>query len=215
MLSSNLWWSDVKTWWSEKVGSVSKFQTSVKNHSNIWWSNVKTWWSKKVGSVESFTVSVKNTAKDWWTKVKKWWTEKAETLKAKLDIALPEIKIIWGTASAFGKEFRYPKDFELDFAAAGGIFDAGSLIWAGERGAEIVANAGGGKTGVMNVEQMQDAVFEGVYAAVMAANRASQGEGSSQSINVYLDGKQITAAVEKRQRERGANIMGNQVYNYG
>ena len=104
---------------------------------------------------------------------------------------------------------------KLSFAAAGGIFDAGSLIWAGERGAEIVANAGGGKTGVMNVQQMSDAVFEGVYAAVMAANRASQGEGGSQSINVYLDGKQITAAVEKRQRERGANIMGNQVYNYG
>ena len=100
-------------------------------------------------------------------------------------------------------------------AAAGGIFDAGSLIWAGERGAEVVANAGGGKTGVMNVQQMSDAVFEGVYAAVMAANRASHGEGGAQSINVYLDGKQITAAVEKRQRERGANIMGNQVYNYG
>ena len=79
---------------------------------------------------------------------------------------------------------------------------------------EIQANAGGGKTGVMNVDQMQDAVFEGVYAAVMAANRASQGDGG-QAINVYLDGKQITATVEKRQRERGASIMGNQVYNYG
>jgi len=49
----------------------------------------------------------------------------------------------------------------------------------------------------------------------MAANRASQGDGGGQSINVYLDGKQITATVEKRQRERGANLMGTQVYNYG
>jgi hypothetical protein len=95
------------------------------------------------------------------------------------------------------------------------VFDTGSLIWAGERGPEVVANASGGKTGVMNVAQMSDAVYEGVYAAVRAANRASQGDGGAQSINVYLDGKQITAAVEKRQRERGASLMGNQVYHYG
>ena len=117
----------------------------------------------------------------------------------------------WETASAFGKSFKYPKGFDLKFAADGGVFDTGSLIWAGERGAEVVANAGGGKTGVMNVNQMQEAVYEGVYAAVMAANRASSGDGSP-AFNIYLDGKQITATVEKRQRERGASIMGNQVY---
>ena len=102
----------------------------------------------------------------------------------------------------------------LKFAADGGIFDAGSLIWAGERGAEIVANAGGGKTGVMNVQQMQDAVFEGVYAAMIAAMRGN-GEGSgSQVIKVYLDGKEVASSVEKAQRERGASLMGNEVYSY-
>ena len=146
--------------------------------------------------------------------VKKWWGQKAGSLSTTLGIKVPKIEVKWDKISAFGKEYKYPTGFKVTAAAAGGIFDAGSLIWAGERGAEIVANAGGGKTGVMNVDQMADAVFEGVYAAVMAANRASQGEGG-QSINVYLDGKQITATVEKRQRERGASIMGNQVYNYG
>ena len=62
----------------------------------------------------------------------------------------------------------------------------------------------------MNIQQMSDAVFEGVYAAVMAANRASQGESGNQAINVYLDGKQITAVVEQRQRERGAAERGEQ-----
>ena len=100
----------------------------------------------------------------------------------------------------------------LRFAKDGGIFDVGSLIWAGEAGAEIVANAGGGRTGVMNVDQMQEAVYQGVYAAVTAAVRANGGNGGGQAVNVYLDGRQITAAVEQRQRERGANIMGNQVY---
>ena len=212
--SSKTWWSNVKKWWSEKVGSVSNFKTGVSNSSKTWWSNVKKWWSEKVGSVASFSVNVKNNASTWWSNVKKWWNDKAGSLSTKLNISLPTIKVKWDTVSAFGKEFRYPIGFNLKFAAAGGIFDAGSLIWAGERGAEIVANAGGGKTGVMNVQQMSDAVFEGVYAAVMAANRASQGEGGGQSINVYLDGKQITATVEKRQRERGASLMGNQVYSY-
>ena len=38
--------------------------------------------------------------------------------------------------------------------------------------------------------------------------------GGSQAVNVYLDGKQITIAVEKRQREHGTTIMGNEVYSY-
>ena len=62
----------------------------------------------------------------------------------------------------------------------------------------------------MNVQQMADAVYEGVYAAVTAAMRGSS--GGTQEVNVYLDGRQITAAVEQRQRERGASLMGNGVY---
>jgi hypothetical protein len=41
----------------------------------------------------------------------------------------------------------------------------------------------------------------------MSQNRGSE----SQNINVYLDGKQITAAVEKRQSERGRQLLGNQL----
>ncbi|MBR5858331.1 MAG: hypothetical protein IKZ05_00260 [Clostridia bacterium] len=134
-------------------------------------------------------------------------------MSTKINVSVPTISVKWATAEAFGKSFRYPTGFSLKFAADGGIFDAGSLIWAGERGAEIVANAGGGKTGVMNVQQMQDAVYEGVYAAVTAAMRGNGG-GGSQAVNVYLDGRQITSVVEQRQRERGASIMGNEVYSY-
>ena len=212
--SSGTWWTNTKTYWNKKVGAAKNFTTNVKDSAGTWWSNTKTYWNKKVGSVASFTVGVKNTASTWWSNVKKWWGQKAGSLSTTLGIKVPKIEVKWDKISAFGKEYKYPTGFKVTAAAAGGMFDAGSLIWAGERGAEVVANAGGGKTGVMNVDQMADAVFDGVYAAVMAANRATQGEGG-QSINVYLDGKQITATVEKRQRERGASIMGNQVYNYG
>jgi hypothetical protein len=162
-------------------------------------------YTPSIGSIKDKIVSAWNTAK-------KWWSSNAK-LSTKLNISVPTIKVKWETASAFGKEFRYPTGFSLKFAADGGIFDAGSLIWAGERGPEVVANASGGKTGVMNVQQMQEAVYDGVYAAVVAAMRGS-GERGTQSVNVYLDGRQITAAVEQRQRERGASLMGNEVYAY-
>jgi hypothetical protein len=66
----------------------------------------------------------------------------------------------------------------------------------------------------MNVQQMSEAVYEGVYSAVVAAMRASGGNGGAQSVNVYLDGKQVTGVVEQHQKERGASLMGRQVYSY-
>ena len=38
--------------------------------------------------------------------------------------------------------------------------------------------------------------------------------GGSQVIKVYLDGKEVASSVEKVQRERGASLMGNEVYSY-
>ena len=57
-------------------------------------------------------------------------------------------------------------------------------------------------------------MYEAVYAAVIAANRGGGGGGGVQAVNVYLDGKQIAATVDKRTKERGASIMGNEVYSY-
>ena len=65
----------------------------------------------------------------------------------------------------------------------------------------------------MNIQQMQEAVYEGVYAAMMAASRAGNAEGGA-SVNVYLDGKQIYSSMEQHRKERGASLMGNQVYAY-
>ena len=87
------------------------------------------------------------------------------------------------------------------------------MIWAGERGAEIVANASGGKTGVMNVQQMYQAVYDATYSA-MVATRQSQPQQSGGSYNLYIDGKQVTTTVEKTQKNRGATIFGTEVYGY-
>lgn len=56
-------------------------------------------------------------------------------------------------------------------AATGGVFDTGTLILAGEAGAEVVGNLPGGKTGVMNVGQMSEAVKQGVFSAMTSQNQ--------------------------------------------
>lgn len=210
-------WTAAKNWWNKSKSALAKYTPSIgsiKDKLSSAWTTAKNWWNKSKSSM-SYTPSIgsiKDKIVSAWNSAKKWWNSNAK-LSTKLNISVPKLTVNWGEVSALGKTFKYPKSFSVKFAAEGGIFDQGSLIWAGENGAEIVANAAGNKTGVMNVQQMQDAVYEGVYAAMSAVMRGSEG-GGEQSINIYLDGRQITAAVEKRQRERGASIMGNEVYAY-
>ena len=102
----------------------------------------------------------------------------------------------------------------IPLLAQGGVVDAGQLFIANERGPELVANAGR-KTAVMNNDQIVESVSQGVYQAVLAAMRGNNENGSgTQSVNVYLDGKQVYASIEQHRKERGASLMGNQVYSY-
>lgn len=195
--------------------SISGFFENLIQKFKDFWSSLTQWWNKKP-SLKAYTPSIGSIVdkvKSAWNSAKSWWNKNVGGLTTKLNIKVPKIEVKWKTAEAFGKSFKYPTGFSLKFAANGGIFDAGSLIWAGERGAEVVANAGGGKTGVMNVAQMQDAVYNGVYAAVSAAMRGQQAGGSGE-VKIYLDGKVIAKAVDKANHERGATIMGSEVYGY-
>jgi hypothetical protein len=212
-------WDSAREWWNNKKSAMKSYTPSIGSiYEKVYerWKNARDWWNGKKGSFKTYTPSIGSITdklKSAWNSAKSWWSKNVK-LSTKLDIKVPSIKVKWDTASAFGKSFKYPTGFSLKFAANGGIFDQGSLIWAGERGPEVMATAAGGKTGVMNVQQMQDAVYEGVYAAMSAVMRSYSGGEGGASVNVYLDGRQITAAVEQRQRERGASIMGNEVYSY-
>jgi hypothetical protein len=182
------------------------------------WTNAKNWWNNSKSTLKAYTPdigSIKDKLSSAWESAKTWWKS-----NVKLSIPSLSLKVTYVTeglnavkkavVSALGLQ-GWP---QLSFAANGGIFDMGSLVWAGERGPEIVANAGGGKTGVMNVQQMSEAVYEGVYSAVVAAMQANSG-GGAQAVNVYLDGKQVTATVEKHQKNRGASLMtGGMAYGY-
>lgn len=151
-----------------------------------------------------------------WDELLWWW----KGLKLpQLNFKMPHFT--WSTREATGyvktvMDFlnipaRIPK-LSVSWYAGGGFPSVGELFVAREAGPEMVGKMGS-RTTVANNQQIVDGISEGVYAAVLAAMRQSESNGG-QVVNVYLDGRQITASVEKRQRERGTSIVGKQLYAY-
>lgn len=215
---SSTWWNNTKTWWSGKVGSVKTFTTNVKNESSTWWSNTKTWWSEKVGYVESFRVNVKNEAANWWSDVQTWWNNTVGELNVKVKV--PHFSVGWNydisNMMAEVANFLFGRQaipyIDVKWYAQGGFPANGEFFVANEAGPEMIGRIGN-RNAVANNDQIVEAISEGVYSAVVSAMSAA-GNGS-QEINVYLDGRKVTANVEKHQRERGASLMtGGVAYGY-
>lgn len=66
-----------------------------------------------------------------------------------------------------------------------------------------------------NSKEMRDAVYNGCYNAFLDIwQRYGEELLKEQNVNVYLDGKQISASVDKVKKDRGVSIMGTEVYSY-
>ena len=102
---------------------------------------------------------------------------------------------------------------KLQKFASGGFPDEGQIFVAREAGAEMVGSISG-KTAVANNDQIVEAVSAGVYQAVVAAMKQNGGGESAPEFNIYLDGRQIASSVKRANKERGASILGNEVYAY-
>lgn len=101
--------------------------------------------------------------------------------------------------------------YGLNGYASGGVPQTGELFMARESGPELVGTIGG-RTAVMNNEQIVAAVAAGVYDAVVSAQSGQN--NAPQSVNVYLDGKQIEASVRGTKHRQGAVIGTGGIYNY-
>ena len=189
-------WSTVRGW----IGKIPTLSQSIKL-AKSGWSTVKGW----VGKIPTMSAGIK-LVKSGWSTVKKW----LGSLDFKLNFKLPKIGVNWGSKTFAGFKISYPKGFYT--YAKGGFPDIGEMFIAREAGPEMVGKIGN-KTTVANNEQIVEGISEGVYAAVLAAMRQSESNGS-QSVNVYLDGKKLTQSVERHQRERGASFVGRQAYGY-
>lgn len=86
--------------------------------------------------------------------------------------------------------------------AVGGMISAGQAFIARESGPELVASAGGGRTAVMNNDQIVDSVSNGVYRAMREAMSDSSGQGGSViNLTVTLDGEPIYKDTVKRHND--------------
>lgn len=189
-------WKSIKGW----IGSIPVISQGVKL-AKSGWSSVKNW----VGKMPTLSAGIK-LVKSGWSSIKSW----LGNLDFKLNFKLPKIGINWSSKKVAGFTIKYPSSFYT--YAKGGFPDIGEMFIAREAGPELVGKMGS-KTTVANNQQIVEGISEGVYAAVLAAMRQSE-SGGTQSVNVYLDGKQITSAVERRQHDRGASLMGREVYAY-
>lgn len=138
--------------------------------------------------------SIKQTASTSWSGIVSTigqWIEKA---KQKLNFSwkLPEVQLPHIPTPHFslatgimGVQFPH---FD-GWWANGGFPEKGSLFIANEAGAEMVGSMGG-RTAVANNDQIVEGIRAGVYDAVTAAMA-----NGGQSVNVYLDGKQISGTV--------------------
>ena len=64
-------------------------------------------------------------------------------------------------------------------------------------------------------QEMREAVYNGTYNAMLdIVQRYGDQISGGKELKIYLDGKQLTASVEKTQNERGQSVMGTEAYSY-
>lgn len=66
----------------------------------------------------------------------------------------------------------------------------------------------------LSASEIKEAVYNGAYNALLDYKQRYGHEDKNNIIKLFIDGKQITAAVEKTQSDRGRAIMGNEAYSY-
>lgn len=93
-------------------------------------------------------------------------------------------------------------------AARGGGFSTGQLFVAREAGPELVAGIGGGRTAVMNNNQIVESVSAGVYNAVVDAMGSMQGSDSGDFV-VNVDGRELIRVTRKAERASGYQLSSN------
>lgn len=66
----------------------------------------------------------------------------------------------------------------------------------------------------LSASEIKEAVYNGAYNALLDYKQRYGNEDKNNILKLFIDGKQITAAVEKTQSDRGRAIMGNEAYSY-
>ena len=227
-------WNDLKKWFSTTVAPKftldywkTKFDTikqavstkldEVKSAASAKWAAIKTWFSSNIApkfTLSFWTDKFKNLKEGFTQTVKNMLNAGIDMLNKFIGWLNSKLSFSWDALTIAGKEVYPGGSIQLlTIPKITQRFEDGGFIEDGlftmNRG-EIAGKFSNGKSVVANNQQIVEGIAAGVYEAVVAAMNATSGR-QDQNINVYLDGKQITAAVEKRQKERGVSLMGNQL----
>jgi hypothetical protein len=75
------------------------------------------------------------------------------------------------------------------------------LFVAGEAGAELVTNMGGGQSGVMNMEQLENAVARGMIIGLSSVDNKDD-----RPIHINIDGQRFFTASREIYRRNGYDV---------
>lgn len=95
--------------------------------------------------------------------------------------------------------------FNIGTYATGGLPDTGSLFLAGERGAELVTNVGSGQSAVMNMQQLQQAIYGGMVSALSTMQQVG-GHKTEQPITVKIGEDTLFEITRKSATRRGLDF---------
>lgn len=95
--------------------------------------------------------------------------------------------------------------FNIGTYATGGLPDTGSLFLAGERGAELVTNVGSGQSAVMNMQQLQQAIYGGMVSALSTMQQIG-GHETAQPITVKIGEDTLFEITRKSATRRGLDF---------
>lgn len=209
------------TAWAEKAGmklsdgllSGAEKETKLKRQSWLEWAIWPWNWFKQKNQIKSPSKLFESGGEDivqglWnglsntWSKLVSWW--KGLSLP-QISFKMPHFEWSYEPATGILKTIlealnipaSIPK-LKVNWYATGGLPNIGELFVARESGPEMVGTIGG-RTAVVNNDQIVEAVSRGVYEAVVAAMRNTEGNNAHFTIN--LNGKAIYDSVVEEDKQ--------------
>lgn len=186
----------IKTTWNTACTTITTKVQTAKDKITGMFGNVGKWFEDNITS----PISTKITGA--WDKVKNFWSN---TITPSIQNAAATVSNLFSggvSGNLFSNIFKKNGN-KVRAYASGGFVSSGDLFMAREAGPEFVGSIGG-RTAVANNDQIVEAVSDGVYRAMAPL---VSGIGKSDT-RVYLDGREITAGQNRRNRMYGAALSG-------
>lgn len=186
----------IKTTWNTACTTITTRVQTAKDKITGMFGNVGKWFEDNITS----PISTKITGA--WDKVKNFWSN---TITPSIQNAAATVSNLFSggvSGNLFSNIFKKNGN-KVRAYASGGFVSSGDLFMAREAGPEFVGSIGG-RTAVANNDQIVEAVSDGVYRAI-APLVSGMGKGDTR---VYLDGREITAGQNRRNRMYGAALSG-------